>query len=320
MPGGAKPIVESEASPREDGLHPAIRRLVGLAPRIRTKVAFDLTADGARVEGVTKPGYAPQKRFVADLGESPPTWASNDEMFWRPVMAVLFDRRSDEQAIAQYLRPAAAPDPARRTDPPRPAPREPERKAAPVSRGSRARDWQAAALFVLGLGAVVAAYGAFVHSTRAPEPQVAKAPEPVAKAPEPQIAKAPEPEVAKAPEPQFAPTPAPQPLAPDVPKVTKAALLPGAKAQTARRDAPADGCYRQGDIVTALGTVAGSSDAWVFTTAKPLCVHDAAARAPKMISQLQIVGTPPTAGVSLALSGELLANHRIRVGRGRSRP
>ena len=301
MRAGAKQFVETEAQP---WVHPAILRLIALAPRIRTKAAFELTASAARVEGVTKPGYSPQKRFIADLGESPPTWASNDETFWRPVSAVLFDRRSDEQAIAHYLRPAGS------SAPPEPTPLpQAEKKPASIPRRWRAPSGEVVALLVLVAGIGFAAYDTDSRpaapppvppAAKAPAPEVVKAP-----APAPEIAKAPEPEVVEAPEPAPAP------------KITRAAALPSPKAQMTKRDAPADGCYRPGDIVTALGTAARSDDAWVFTTAKPLCIHDAAS--PRMISRLQIVGTPPAEGVSLALSGELLAHHRIRVG-GRSRP
>ena len=259
-------------------------------------------------------------------------------------------------AVAPPPGPAAATEPPPAPQPPPAAPQVPpvmpQWSAPPppayvVMRDDRAGElwfWRGSA-FLLMCGAIAfAAYQAWPHLTAPPDDPLPQAP--TAKAPEPESAPVakPEPE-SPAPEVAHAPQAASQgATAPELPVVEvpaqppiKAAEPPARKsretvavAPQAKQEArgqfrePSAGCYKQGETVTVWGRASRTGDAWILSTISPLCVYEQAS-APRMITELQVIGQPPPQGEPLALTGELYTradpryamNHRIRVKEGR---
>lgn len=339
----SRPERERPARPDpKDGLHPSIQRLVNLAPRIRMKAPFRLKATGSRVEGVTTHDYSPAKRFAADFGTSPPTWRSNDDEFWKGVMAVLLHPDGDERTLAHFLSPKSN---ATATPPPReepaapqvPAAREKERPSSPPRssaggdrplapftayddardvpsppgrrpdhRSSEARARAPSSrmgLVVLFFIVLnVAAYGTYVALKRAPD----------AEAPRPPVAQvSPKGAAPAAPEQEGAR--APEAAAPTVEPSETTAAASGASAPAEPAGEPALTCYKDGDTLTVRGTASKLAEGrrlkevWVFTATSPICVAQGA-NSETMISTLQLIGKPPPADVPLELTGELVTS------------
>lgn len=296
-----------------DWLHPAILRLINLAPRIRLKQRFYFKAVGSRIEGHTTPAFFKQKTFSADLARSPACWRSNDDNFWEPVKAILFHGLGDAHGVAQYLSAELGPD----------SPPSQTKKDGSIALLLQAPAWQKVLVLLLYVGAGFAAYQMYLAWSHTADGSQAS------KAPGPRGSIAPAPRLAEAPEPQAAETLPPP--ATEAPESGDASREP---AIAHKRPQPAQTCYKHGDTVTVRGSASKATmdragtgkDVWILTTASPLCTYQAGDAAPQeMISQLQIVGTPPPAGVPLELTGELVTrederfalNHRIRVKHGR---